>query len=91
MSEDMTFCINKECILKKCARHSKHIKRHDILHSFADLEDTEYCIKTCGEFKLQKSFEKWDKFVDESTSEELIDYEESLGLDYSKYKERDAE
>ena len=46
MSEDMTFCMNKECAMKKCVRHPKHIKRHDIPHSFADLEGTEYCIKT---------------------------------------------
>jgi hypothetical protein len=34
MSEDITFCLNKDC-KKKCERHASHIKDKAIPHSFA--------------------------------------------------------
>ena len=45
LSEDITFCMNDKCEEMKCFRNPKHI-RLPILHSFAFLEGTEYCIKT---------------------------------------------
>ena len=35
MSEDITFCLNKDCKKKKCERHASHIKDKAIPHSFA--------------------------------------------------------
>lgn len=43
-SEDITFCFNYKCNIKKCIRNPKRIKL-PIPHSFAYLEDTEYCMK----------------------------------------------
>ena len=43
-SEDITFCMNRKCNYKKCERNPKHI-RLLIPHSFAYLEDTDYCPK----------------------------------------------
>ena len=34
-SEDITFCANKDCNDMKCHRNPKHIRIHDIPHSFA--------------------------------------------------------
>lgn len=44
MSEDRTYCI-RECSCLKCDRNKKHIKMHNILHSFMDLEHTKDCKK----------------------------------------------
>lgn len=44
-SEDITFCMNRNCNIKKCIRNPKHIKLHWLLHSYAYLEDTEECLK----------------------------------------------
>lgn len=44
MSEDITFCLS-DCKLKKCVRNKKNIKQFGIPHSFAYLENTEYCLK----------------------------------------------
>lgn len=35
MSEDMTYCMNKDCKKKKCERHASHIKDKTIPHSYA--------------------------------------------------------
>lgn len=35
MSEDITYCLNKDCTKKKCERHASHIKNKAIPHSFA--------------------------------------------------------
>ena len=35
MSEDITYCMNKDCKKKKCERHASHIKDKTIPHSFA--------------------------------------------------------
>lgn len=44
IQEDTMFCINRKCSCKKCTRHPSKIKL-PILHSFADLENTQYCTK----------------------------------------------
>lgn len=43
-SEDITYCMNKKCKIMKCERNPKHIRELKP-HSFAYLEDTEYCEK----------------------------------------------
>lgn len=35
MSEDMTYCLNKDCKKTKCERHASHIKDKAIPHSYA--------------------------------------------------------
>ena len=35
--------------------------------------------------RIRKAFEECNKFIDEHTSEELIEYEKSLNLDYDSY------
>ena len=35
MSEDITYCLNKDCKKTKCERHASHIKDKAIPHSFA--------------------------------------------------------
>ena len=35
MSEDITYCMNKDCKKKKCERHASHIKDKTIPHSYA--------------------------------------------------------
>lgn len=35
MSEDITYCLNKDCKKKECERHASHIKDKAIPHSFA--------------------------------------------------------
>ncbi len=37
--------------------------------------------------KLRKAFEECERFIEESTQEELVAYEESLGLNYSLYSD----
>lgn len=45
-SEDITFCTNKKCTMTKCMRNPKNIRRHEIAHSFADLDGKkDYCLK----------------------------------------------
>ena len=48
MSKDMTFCANKKCAMKNCKRHPNNITSFDTLHSFADLDGTEYCAKAAS-------------------------------------------
>lgn len=49
-SDDITFCTNKKCTIKKCMRNPKNIRHHEITHSFADLDGKkDYCLKTRGE------------------------------------------
>ena len=43
-SEDITYCMNRECKVMKCERNPKNIKEMKP-HSFASLEDTDYCEK----------------------------------------------
>lgn len=45
-SEDITFCSNRKCSRTKCERHPKRIKQIDIPHSFADLDNTGFCLKS---------------------------------------------
>ena len=52
MREDITYCSNKECSNISCERHPKNIRRV-MLHSFADLEGTEYCSKEEDQYKNQ--------------------------------------
>lgn len=44
MQEDITYCSNTECKNISCDRNLKNI-RQPMLHSFAELEGTEYCKK----------------------------------------------
>lgn len=37
------------------------------------------------DYIIRKSFEECNKFIDEHTSKELIEYEKSLNLDYNSY------
>lgn len=46
MSTDITYCTNKKCNYKMCKRHPNCVKSSIVLHSFADLDGTEYCIKS---------------------------------------------
>lgn len=43
-SEDITYCMNRNCNIMKCERNPKHIKQLKP-HSFAFFEDTEDCKK----------------------------------------------
>ena len=43
MNEDITFCDNKKCKVKRCFRNPKNIEHFYIPHSFASLEGTDYC------------------------------------------------
>ncbi|MBQ9686288.1 MAG: hypothetical protein IJV41_07075 [Oscillospiraceae bacterium] len=45
MSEDITFC-TADCDNMRCGRNPKHIRQHDIPHSFAEIEGTEMCLKS---------------------------------------------
>ena len=45
MSEDITFC-TADCDNLKCGRNPKHIKLHEVPHSFAEIEGTEMCLKS---------------------------------------------
>ena len=46
MIEDITYCSNTKCTLKKCMRNPKNIRNKFICHSFADLENKKgYCLK----------------------------------------------
>lgn len=51
MSEDITFCDNIKCKVKKCFRNPKNIQHFDIPHSFASLEGTDLCPSFCPSFK----------------------------------------
>lgn len=44
ISDDITFYISK-CNRKSCFRHPSNIRCPWMLHSFAELKDTEYCDK----------------------------------------------
>jgi hypothetical protein len=46
MSEDITYCLNKDCKKTKCERHASHIKDKAIPHSFAMFD--------CSDEKLHK-------------------------------------
>ena len=37
--------------------------------------------------RILKAFEECERFIDEHTPEELVEYEESLNLDYEKYSD----
>lgn len=47
MSEDITYCLNKDCKKTKCERHASHIKYKAIPHSFAMFD--------CSDEKPRKS------------------------------------
>lgn len=42
MQEDITYCANTKCKNISCDRNPQNI-RQPMLHSFAELEGTEYC------------------------------------------------
>ena len=46
-SEDITFCMNRKCNIKKCIRNPRNIRKEHgkPYHSFAYLENTEDCCK----------------------------------------------
>lgn len=50
MSEDITFCMNRECKHSQCKVNPTHIKVNNCkpYHSFAYYENTEVCIKSDG-------------------------------------------
>ena len=52
-SEDITFCFNRKCTYKACFRNPKNIKQM-IPHSFAYLENTDYCPKNKKQEKKKK-------------------------------------
>lgn len=43
MSEDITFCDNHKCKVKRCFRNPKNIKHFEIPHSYASLECSDLC------------------------------------------------
>lgn len=45
MSEDIEFCIHRECKHRSCERHPSQIKAWWFEHSFMDLKDSEFCKK----------------------------------------------
>lgn len=55
MQEDITYCANTECKNISCDRNPKNI-RQPMLHSFTDLEDTEYCQKEGRDEVVRKDF-----------------------------------
>ena len=45
-SQDITFCTKRDCKNKKCERNRCHINwAIKPYHSFADFENTQYCLK----------------------------------------------
>lgn len=47
-SKDITYCMKSDCEIESCFRNQKHI-RDDDYYSFADLENTEDCLKAGGQ------------------------------------------
>ena len=45
MSEDIEFCIHRECKHKNCERHASNIHCWWFDHSFMDFKDSEFCKK----------------------------------------------
>ena len=45
MSEDIEFCLHRECKNRKCERHPYNIRCWWFDHSFMDLKDSEFCKK----------------------------------------------
>lgn len=45
MNEDITFCEKVNCNIMSCLRNPKHIRHHDIPHTFGHLEDDPYYCK----------------------------------------------
>lgn len=48
MSDDRTFCSNKNCRHTECDLHQNNIRDIWRYRSVADFEDTEYCKKKVG-------------------------------------------
>lgn len=57
MQEDITYCANTECRYTSCDRNPQNI-RQPMLHSFAELEGTEYCQKGEKTCRNQKGEQK---------------------------------
>lgn len=45
MNEDITFCNKQKCKIMSCERNPNNIRIWSIPHSYAELENTEYCKK----------------------------------------------
>lgn len=45
MSEDIEFCIHRECKHRSCERHPSQIKAWWFDHSFMDLKNSDFCKK----------------------------------------------
>lgn len=45
MSEDIEFCVHRECKHRSCERHPSQIKAWWFEHSFMDLKDSDFCKK----------------------------------------------
>lgn len=43
MSDDITFCANWNCKVKRCRRNRANVKHRELLHSYAWWEGTELC------------------------------------------------
>lgn len=43
MTEDIEFCLHRECKNRKCERHPSNIRCWWFDHSFVDLKDTDFC------------------------------------------------
>lgn len=71
MSDDITFCDNTKCKVKKCFRNPKNIKHFEIPHSFASLEGTDLC----PSFKKRRitNFEKIKQMSVEELAEYILD------------------
>lgn len=44
ITDDITFCIRR-CSWKRCVRNKVNIHHPELPHSFADLKDTEDCLR----------------------------------------------
>ena len=63
MSDDITFCGNKDCKHKDCFRHWTNIKEPNIPHSFAYFNNTPECewVKKNNKLEIGRAIEKYQK------------------------------
>lgn len=50
-SDDISFCLNDKCRIKRCQRNPKNIHYPWMLHSYMQFEGTAACLKAKGETK----------------------------------------
>lgn len=60
-TDDITWCSNRRCNSKRCERNPKRIRPNPIKeYSFADLENTAYCIKANSQSQKEEQNGRMD-------------------------------